>query len=66
MVLRPDGAIVVRNQARDARDPELLEVKGSYDRAIKEAGQRRPAMMPGGYGSGSGMMPGMMPGATPP
>jgi hypothetical protein len=64
-VLRSDGTVVVRNQASDAHNPELDEVKRSYDEAIKAAGQRRqPAMS--GYGSGSSGSSMMMPGATGP
>ena len=37
VVMRPDGSLVVRNQSRDQRDPEMKNVKDDYDDAVKEA-----------------------------
>ena len=46
-VLRPDGTIVLHNQASDLRDPKLLEARETYDRALKEAGRKKPPVRPG-------------------
>ena len=56
----PDGTVVVRNQASDARDRRCCEVKEAYDQAIEEAGQRRPPVMPGTRAQ-EACTPGMMP-----
>jgi hypothetical protein len=58
LVQRPDGVLILRDQARDASDPEARELREIYDRTLKDAdagGKKPPAAM-GGYGSSSGMM----------
>ncbi|HEV3164265.1 MAG TPA: hypothetical protein VGZ22_09565 [Isosphaeraceae bacterium] len=63
LMLRPDGAVVVRDQAVDSHNDEMKEMKGIYDKALKEAEgkDKKPAAggmggygMGGGYGGGSG------------
>ena len=41
MVVEPDGAVVVRNQAADKSDEVREDMKSSYDQAIKDSGTKR-------------------------
>lgn len=57
LVLRNDGQLVVRDEARDTRDPEMRSLKEIYDETVKDAeagGKKQPTspMMGGGMGMG--------------
>ena len=61
-VIRSDGTLVVRNQARDLLDPEFIDMDETYSRELKDADKKRAPGM--GYGSfgGSSSMGGGYPG----
>ena len=56
LTLRPDGTLVVRDQARDVRDHQMRQLKEIYDeilKAAREGGKKKPTGgMPGMMGSG--------------
>ncbi len=52
-LLRPDGSIVVRNQILDARNPDLIEGRASYQRALDDLGKKKESTT-GGAGGMSG------------
>jgi hypothetical protein len=59
LMLRPDGSVVLRDQAVDAHNDEMAEMKQIYDRALSEAEESAkhsgPAMS--GYGGTSSYGP---------
>lgn len=59
VVVRPDGAVVVRNQARDQRDPEMRDAKFDFDEAVKDAegGKKRDSGGAKAASSGNSGMP---------
>jgi hypothetical protein len=58
LMMRPDGLMVLRDQAIDTRNNEMAEMKEIYDRAMKEIEDaKKPASGAGGRSGGSsGMM----------
>ncbi|MBX6316773.1 MAG: hypothetical protein IRY99_28245, partial [Isosphaeraceae bacterium] len=54
LIVRPDGTLVLRDQARDADNPEMAEMKDIYDQVI-EAHKPESKKSSGSYGEG---MPG--------
>jgi len=65
VLLRGDGAVIVRDEADDRVDEVRRDLDANYKREIKESDKIRANSMGGAYGEmmGSGMMgPGMMPG----
>lgn len=66
LVMRDDGSVVVRNQARDLHDEVRKDMEANYKRELEESGQNREmragqGMMGMGPGMGSGMGSGMAP-----
>lgn len=66
LILRPDGSIMLRNQARDAADQEARDVFNANKIALADSKKKRePGMYssggydPGGEGGGGMMAPGM-------
>ncbi len=62
LVMRADGSVVVRNQAKDQDDEVRREMADTYTRSVKESSKKREPGM-GGAGGMGGMMGGMMGGA---
>jgi hypothetical protein len=66
LLLRPDGSVVVRDQAVDKHNGQMDEMEQTYKKAIKEAekkDKKAPAGMMGGYGGMMGGPGGMRRGA---
>ena len=60
LVIRDDGSVVVRNQARDLHDEVRKDMDANYKRELEESDQNREMRGSGGMMGG---MPGMgMPG----
>ena len=67
--LRPDGAVIVRDEADDRIDAVRKDIESNYKREIKESTKERTSSMGSGYGGmmGSGSGGGMMgDGSRPP
>jgi hypothetical protein len=67
LVMRQDGRLVLRDQARDVADSQMSEMKSIYDEILEsivhKPKKRRSSMMGGGGSSSGGMMgSGGMPG----
>jgi hypothetical protein len=61
LLLRPDGAVELRDEAEDRPDEVRKDVESNYKRELKDSDKIRSNSMGGGYGGmmGSGMMGGM-------
>ncbi len=64
LMLRPDGSVMLRNQAFDMIDPVRKDISDNYKREIDESGKARESSM-GGMGGMMGGMSGMMGGGMP-
>jgi hypothetical protein len=62
LVLRNDGQLVIRDQARDTADPEMKDLQDIYRQTIKDAeegGKKKPTGAMMGMGGGYGRMGGI-------
>ena len=60
LVMRDDGSVVVRNQARDLHDEVRKDMDANYKRELEESDQNREMRAGQGMmGMGGMMMPGM-------
>jgi len=58
LMLRPDGAVIVRDQADDLNDPIRKDIETNYKRELEDSTKERTSSMGGGYDDmmGGGMM----------
>ena len=60
LMLRPDGAVIVRDEADDFNDPVRKDIESNYKRELDASTKERTSSMGGSYGdmmgAGSGMM----------
>ena len=67
VMLRSDGTLVVRDEASDANDGEMIEMKRIYDQTLEDTkGEKKSSALGGGFGGmmgGAGGYGGMMGGA---
>jgi hypothetical protein len=60
LVLRPDGALVIRNQAIDAHNPEMKEMEKTYKQSLQDANDKKnKSAGPGMAGGSESMYSGM-------
>jgi hypothetical protein len=60
LLLRSDGAVIVRDEADDRIDAVRKDIDSNYKREIKESSKERTSSMGGGYGGMMGSMMGGM------
>ncbi len=59
VLLRSDGTLIVRDEASDANDGEMIEMKKIYDQTLVDAkGEKKSSALGGGFGGMEGMMGG--------